>query len=43
MEPPIDSDWHTVYTKRIRLRGGRVIYAASYGLEAFCIKVRRKK
>jgi hypothetical protein len=32
-----------VYSRRIRLRNGKVIYASSYGLKAFRFPVRAKK
>lgn len=35
-------DYVVIFTKRIRLRNGRILFAESYGLEAFCIKVKRK-
>lgn len=38
-----DSDFEFVFTKRIRLRNGRILIAAHYGLEAFRIKVRKRK
>lgn len=31
----IDDETEWVYTKKIRLRDGRIIYAAQYGLKAF--------
>jgi len=31
-----------VFTKSIRTRNGKVIYASSYGLKAFCIWVKPK-
>lgn len=37
-----DDDYEIVYTKTIRLRSGRVIYASQYGLVAFRIRVKRK-
>lgn len=37
-----DDDYEIVYTKTIRLRNGRVLYAAHYGKKAFRIKVKRK-
>ena len=38
-----DPDYEIVYTKTIRLRNGRVLYASHYGLVAFRIKVKRKR
>ncbi len=32
--------FHQVFTKTIRLRGGKMLYAANYGLKAFCIWVK---
>lgn len=32
-----------VYTKTIRLRSGKVLHAAQYGLKAFRIRVRRRR
>lgn len=34
-------DW--IFTKTIRTKGGKVLVAAHYGLQAFRIRVRRKK
>ena len=33
-------DW--IFTKTIRLKSGKVLYAYQYGLKAFRIRVRRK-
>jgi hypothetical protein len=32
-----------IYTKYITLKNGKRIYAANYGLQAFCIEVKEKK
>lgn len=32
-----------IFTKYITLKNGRRIYAANYGLAAFCIEVKEKK
>ena len=32
-----------VFTRSITLKNGRVIYAADYGLKAFCFSPKRKK
>jgi len=32
--------YHYIFTRRIRLRNGRFIYAEQYGLKAFRIRVR---
>ena len=37
-----DEDVEYVFTKSIRLRNGKRIYAWQYGLQAFRIKVRKK-
>ena len=37
---PLDDDGEYIYTRRIRLRNGRVIFAHTYGLQAFRIRVR---
>lgn len=34
---------NVVYTKYITLRNGKRIYAATYGLEAFCFIPRQRK
>jgi hypothetical protein len=35
-----DSEW--IYTRSIRLKNGKVIYAASYGLKAFRFRKPKK-
>lgn len=35
-------DTEVIFTKSIRLRNGRRIFASQYGLEAFRIRVRKK-
>lgn len=37
-----DDDTVTVFTKSIRLRNGKRIFASHYGLEAFRIRVRKR-
>jgi hypothetical protein len=37
------SGYDIVYTKFITLKNGRRIYASSYGLKAFRLRVRRKR
>lgn len=36
-------DTEIVFTKTIRLRNGKVLHAAQYGLKAFRIRVRRRR
>lgn len=40
--PAIADDAEFVFTKTIRLRNGKVLHAAKYGLKAFRIRVRRR-
>lgn len=37
-----DESEQTIFTKSIRLRNGKRIYAHQYGLQAFRIRVRKK-
>jgi len=36
-------DREVIFTKTIRLKNGKVIHAAAYGLKAFRIKVKKRK
>ena len=38
----MDDEYEYIYVAYITTRGGRRIYAASYGLQAFRIRVRRR-
>lgn len=38
----MSDDKEVIFTKSIRLRNGKRIFASSYGLEAFRIQVRKK-
>ncbi|MFH1886578.1 MAG: hypothetical protein ABIM40_07755 [Pseudomonadota bacterium] len=38
-----EPEGEVIFTKTIRLRNGRVLYAHQYGLKAFRIRVRAKK
>ncbi len=37
-----DDDYEEVFTAYITLKNGKRLYASSYGLKAFCIRVKRK-
>ncbi len=37
-----DETLHTIFTRSIRLRNGKRIFASQYGLQAFRIRVRKK-
>lgn len=39
----MDDEWTYIYVASIRLRNGKRIFAAQYGLKAFRIKVRVDK
>jgi hypothetical protein len=41
--PAKTDDTEIIFTKTIRLRNGKVLYAAAYGLQAFRIRVRRRR
>ncbi len=37
-----ENEYVVIFTKYITLKGGRRIYASSYGLKAFRLRVRKK-
>jgi hypothetical protein len=39
----IHDEFEYIFTKTIRLKNGKVLFAGNYGLKAFRIKVRKKK
>jgi hypothetical protein len=41
--PEVGDEWYFIYRSFITLRNGRRLYAASKGLRAFRLRVKRKK